>query len=182
MRRRFALLATVLAALFAALLTACSAAAVHPRTLPTLTASPTASPTPTPSTSDLEAATDVVRQYYALLNAATTNANAEALARLMTTTCRCQEVARSTREVAAKHERYFGKTVLRDLKVDAASATVVNILVSYDYDRSGIVDERGNAVTSSPGRTGASANFRLRKARNAWLIDAIVYLNKGQSR
>ena len=161
-----------------ALAAACSTNPGRPTTLPTLTPSPTASPTP--STSDLEAATNVVRLYYALLNAATTEANADALARLMTPGCKCQEVAQSTREVAAKHEHYFGRTTVRDIRATPDSPDLIEILVSYDYERSGIANEQGRAIKASPGRHGASADFTLTRSEDHWLISAIIYVSKGQ--
>lgn len=164
--------------LAAMLVAGCSSDPGRPRTLPSLTPTPTASATS--SATDLEAATTVVREYYSLLNDATTGANADALSKLMTPTCKCQDVARSTREVASKHERYFGKTTLRNLRATSDGSTLIEVLVNYDYERSGIADAQGRAIKSFPARHGASADFSVVKSANRWLISAIVYVSKGE--
>ena len=86
-------------------LSACSSGGSAPRTLPPLSSTPAAvvsTPPPTSKAAELAAVKAVVRRYYALLNAPTTVANANALAALMTADCKCREVVAATRHAARR--------------------------------------------------------------------------------
>lgn len=169
------------AAVAAAVLAAgCSTDPGHPTTLPTLTA--TTTPSPTPSTTDLEAAKAVVQRYFTLLNAATTSANADALAQLMTTACKCQDIVSSTREVASRHQHYFGEIRLTSVIPAIDGQTSADVLVHYNYTASGVADSTGHVVRSSPGRVGVGVDFRLIRNNATWLITQIVAVSAGRVR
>lgn len=161
------------------LVAGCSGDPGEPRVLPSLTATPSPSTTPT-AASDLEAATQVVRKYYSLLNAATTSANADALAALMTASCKCREVAQSTREVAAKHQHYFGEILLTSVLPSINGKAAADVLVHYDYTASGVADADGQVVRSSPGRKGIGVDFRLVREKSDWLIAEILTVSPGR--
>lgn len=169
----------MLVVLVAVLAVGCSSDPGHPRTLPNLTASPT--PSPTPTVSDLAAAADVVRRYYALLNAETTLANANALAELMTSSCKCQEVAESTRRTAARNQHYFGKIRVTSMVPTLDGDAAADVLVHYDYTRSGVADSDGHVVRSSPGRAQVGVDFRLVHVKTKWLIAQIDAVSPGQT-
>jgi hypothetical protein len=164
----------------AGVLVACSGDPGQPTTLPSLTPSPTPTATPTPRTNDLEAATNVVRRYFALLNSATTKGNADALSHLMTASCKCQEVVRATREVAARGQHYFGRirvtSVIPTIDGDASA----DVLVHYDYTASGVADLHGRVIRSSPARTGVGVDFRLIQQNQTWVIAQILSVSAGR--
>jgi hypothetical protein len=163
------------------LLAACSGSAPQATKLPALTSTPSgpSSASADPNT-ELAAATAVVRRYYALLNGATTVANADALASLMTPSCKCRAVATSTSEVARRGQQYFGTTRVLALRASIDGAGIASVLVTYDYSASGIRDSNGAIVQRFPGRKGATVNFELVKQRERWLIDALMYISEGE--
>lgn len=176
--KRWVAVVAMLAA--AGCLAGCSTGPGKPTTLPTLT--PTtgaATPTPSPTASDLEAATNVVRRYYALLNAPTTAANADALSRLMTSTCKCQEVVEVTRAAVRKHERFFGRNQVVKLTPSRDGSAAAEVLVTYNYTRSGLLDANGRVVSQSTGRRGTTQVFRLLQSPRGWLITAIERVTAG---
>lgn len=172
--RRLALLAVLVGLISTA---GCSGAA-KPKTLAPISVSP--SPPPTPTATDLAQVEAVVRHYYALLNAPTSLANARVLADLMTRNCKCRQVAASTAAVARRHQRYFGTTTLTSVVPSLDGSNDADVLVDYDYERSGIIDSSGHVVTSYPARHGAKADFRLVKLDHTWLISALVYVSAGR--
>lgn len=163
----------------AAMVSGCSGGA-QPAALPQLTITPTPTATSTPgSESAVTAVKQVVRRYYGLLNSATTVANARALSELMTTDCKCRAVARSTRDIALKHERYFGVITVRNVLPHLQAVGYADALVRYDFTRSGIRTATGREITSYGGRRDATAAFNFRLQRGRWLISSITYLDKG---
>ncbi|MDQ1696728.1 MAG: hypothetical protein QOJ03_2081 [Frankiaceae bacterium] len=174
--------AVIVAAMLAGA-TGCSSSGSTPRTLPPLSTTPAADATTPPANSDkaeLRAATAVVREYFRLLNAPTTSLTASAMEALMTADCACKKVAVSTKEVADKGQHYFGETRITHVSPALDTATAAEVLVNYDYSRSGIADAEGRIVTSSPGRRGATLDFKLRRQGQAWLIRALVYVRPGR--
>ena len=121
----------------------------------------------------------VVRRYYALLNAPTSADTATKLAQMMTSDCKCRQVASSTLTVARRHEHYFGVTTLTSVVPSLDGSRDADVLVAYDYERSGIQDANGRVVTSYPSKTGAKADFRLVKTATGWLISALLYISAG---
>ena len=157
----------------------CSGAA-KPKTLPPISASP--SPPPTPTATDLAQVEAVVRHYYALLNAPTSLVNARALAAIMTGDCSCRDVVRATEQAVAKNQHFFGTNSLRAVTPVLDSETAAEALVTYDYTNSGLEDAHGRVVSSGPGRTGTTQNFRLIKSGSTWLIQAIIRVRPGRAR
>ena len=163
-------------------LSGCSSAGSAPRTLPRLSTTPaavTSTAPPTTKAAELAAVKAVVRRYYALLNAPTTVANANALAALMTPNCPCQRVATSTRQIAAKGEEYFGRTRLISITPSLDGADAADALVEYDYTAGGIRDLHGREITHSAGRRGVLMSLRFRRTNSGWLIADAVVLREG---
>jgi hypothetical protein len=158
-----------------------------PTSLPTLspnasTASPapSVSPSETGKKAELAAATAVVKRYYELLNAATTVENARRLETLMTPDCKCVRVAQSTRAVARRHRRYYGKTTLVAIRPSLDGPQDADVLVRYDYSTTGIETQSGEKLTSAPGRVDNQVDIRLRRSGSTWLISAVNVLSDGQ--
>lgn len=163
---------------------ACGGSASDPHTLPPITPSATASSPSTSATptdgrqAALVAATAVVRRYFALLNAATTVANADRLERLMTPTCKCRRVAQSTRKVALNDEHYYGTTSVVALTSNFDSPTQVDVLVRYSYTQTGIASSDGYRLTQNRARSGNELDFQLARRGGHWLIANAVVVNK----
>ena len=171
-----------LACAFAAVLSAGCSSGDKPVALPSLTPtdSPSGSPSPTNSAAILASVTAVVRSYYSLLNAPTTEANGEALAALMTADCTCRRVATSTIDIARKHEMYFGVTKVVSITPVVDSPTLADALVEYSYDDSGIRDSRGHVISRSPGRRGSKLLFYFSLENGAWRISEVRSISNGQ--
>jgi hypothetical protein len=127
----------------------------------------------------LAAVTALVRRYYSLLNGSTSLANANALARLMTPDCTCQEVVQSTRSAVAKGQQFFGSNRVLSVVPSLDGPAAADVVVTYDYTRSGVKDRTGHVISSGRGRNGTTQDFRLVKRNNAWLINAILRVSPG---
>jgi hypothetical protein len=157
----------------AGVLVACSGDPGEPATLPSLTPSPTPTATPTPTTNDLEAATNVVRRYYALLNRLRITMDVDSMAALMAPECHCREQVAAITEAKSRHEHYIDHVRLVSLTPVRESAAQISVLVQYDADRGGLVDEHGRTVTASPPRKGVKRLFRITLLNHHWLITSI---------
>jgi hypothetical protein len=155
------------------LVVGCSSDPGHPTTLASLTATPTASASPTPSTTDLEAATNVVRRYYALLNELVKTMDPRDLASLMARTCPCREQLAAISVAHSKGEHYVDHVELVSLTPVRDTSIEVSVLVEYNADRGGLVDARGRPVTTSAPRKGVKRVFRVIRQANRWLITDI---------
>ena len=162
---------TAALALVAALVAGCSADPGHPTVLPTPSTTPTHSATPT--VSDLEAAADVVRKYYALLNQLRTNMTPDGIAALMAPQCPCREQLAAITEARSHGEHYIDHVRLASLTPTRDSSTEVSILVQYDADRGGLVDRHGRPVTTSQPRKGIKRLFHVALISGRWLIASI---------
>ena len=158
----------------------CGGGGSKPVSLPSL--SPLDSPTPTATSSqtELDAVSAVVRQYYSLLNGDTTRANASALSALMTASCPCQEVVSATKQAVARHQHFFGTNRVVSAVPNLDGPNAADVLVTYDYTRSGIKDANGHVVSSGPGRRGTTQDFRLIKRDGRWLIAKILRVSAGK--
>ena len=155
-----------------------------PRTLPPVSTTPAAATStapPTTKATELAAVKAVIRRYYQLLNAPTTIANANALAALMTEDCTCRRVAESTREIAARHQHYFGHTRLVAVTPALDGPADADALVQYDYSDGGIRDSSGRILSRSQGRRGALLSFRLVRSGSGWVISSVVVLRQGSA-
>lgn len=165
------------------LLAACSSdGGSAPRTLPPLSTTPaavTSTAPPTTKAADLAAATAVVRRYFTLKNGLRQNMNAVALDRLETSDCPCRRFLNSVRQIAAKHERYFGRAVSLHLTPAADSDALVEVLASYDTTAGGIADAKGHILTQGKAHRGVVAMFYVKRVRDRWLISDIVNLKPG---
>jgi len=164
------------------LLSACSSSGSTPRTLPRLSTTPAAATSAAPPTSkaaELAAVKAVVRRYYALLNAPTTVANANALAALMTKDCTCRRVARSIRRLATAHRSYFGHSTVVTLRPSIDSQSNADVYVQYDYTRGGYRDDGGHILHIEPGHVGVKVDFRLVGNGSGWLIAQVDLITSG---
>ncbi|MDQ1698725.1 MAG: hypothetical protein QOG34_588 [Frankiaceae bacterium] len=150
------------------LLAGCSGDPGQPRTLPHLTPTPT--PTATKSVSDLEAATQVVRKYYALLNQLPTTMDASGIASLMASSCRCREQIAAINQAKSKGEHYVDHVSLISLTPVRDTSVRVSVLVEYNADRGGLVDAQGRVVSRSSPVKGVKRVFRLARDSDRWLI------------
>lgn len=164
--RRFALVVGV-AALFAA---ACSGDPGHPTTLPSLSATHSPSVSTTPTSSDLEAATQVVREYYTLLNHLAMTMDARGIGALMTSTCGCREQLTAIENARSKGQHFIDHVELVSLTPVRDTPIEVSVLVEYNAARGGLVDSSGHPVTTSKARRGVKRLFRLAFETNRWLI------------
>lgn len=152
----------------------CSSSGSKPVSLPSISPSATsASPSPTPTAAELAAATAVVKRYYMVLNDLHNDMDAAAFAVLMTASCTCQQQVQAIREAAAKRERYVDHVRLVSMTPTIDSATTADVLVQYDSTRAGLVDAQGNAITSSPPKSGIKRVFHLQLMGGHWLISEI---------
>jgi hypothetical protein len=157
-----------------------------PTSLPQLTKTPVAtpaSPSPSPTTvskkAELAAAKAVVTRYYSLLNAATTVQNATRIADLMVQGCSCLRVARSTRSVARKHHRYYGRTTVTARRANLDGPKSADVLVRYDYTDTGIETLSGRRLTHIEGRTDNQIDVRLQLIGGQWSISALEVISNG---
>jgi hypothetical protein len=164
----------------ASMLCGCSGDPGQPQTLPSLTASATAKPTATPSMTDLEAATNVVRKYFSLVNSPTTPRTADALTHLMTPSCKCRRIPASMRVLVGRKEHYFGSSAVRKVSPNINGATSADVLVAYDYTAGGIADDAGRVIARSIGRRAVNVDFRLKRQSDSWLIDRIDIVSNGR--
>jgi hypothetical protein len=163
-------------------LSACSSAGSAPQTLPRLSTTPatvTSTAPPTTKAAELAAVKAVVRRYYALLNAPTTVANADALAAMLTRDCTCRRVVRSMRQMAASGRQYFGRSSLVSLRPYIDSPTEADVYVEYNYSSGGYKDAAGRVLHSEPGRTGVKVDFRLTPVGGRWIISRIDLISEG---
>jgi hypothetical protein len=172
------------AASLAMTLAACGGSSSAPKSLPTLPtatdpAPSSASPTPTATSkkAELAAARAVVTQYFSLLNADTTVANAHELSRLMTASCTCRSVVTSTIRAARRHERFYGKNHLQTA-APKLNGGLIDVLVVYSYTAGGLEDASGEHISHTPGRRGARFDFHVVPAATP-KIAGIVTLDKG---
>lgn len=180
--RRLRLVHGVLGLALGASIVGCSGSSDSPTTLPPISQPPSTTPSTQPPTDPKAAAVAVVREYFRLLNAPTSVDTATALRALMTDACTCQQVADSTESVARRGQHYFGRTTARHLTPNLDGANAAEVLVDYDYTSSGIANHDGSIVSKSPGRIGATLDFRLRQSASGWLINALIYVRKGHLR
>jgi hypothetical protein len=165
-----------------ALLAACGGGGSAPRTLPRLSSTPAAVTSTAPlagKAAELAAVKAVVRRYYALLNAPTTVANADALASLMTRECSCRAAASATRQAAVAGETYFGKNQLRSVVANLDGARQADVLVTYDYSAGGRRGSTGTVMSHSQAHRGATVDIRLTKLGDRWLMATILEIRPG---
>ena len=168
------------AAVVALLVGGCSGGGSKPVSLPSISPTDAPSPSATSTQTQLEAVSAVVRQYYSLLNGDTTTANATALAALMTPSCPCREVVTATKQAVARHQHFFGTNSVVSIVPNMDGPAAADVLVTYDYTRSGIKNASGRVVSSGPGRRGTTQDFRLVKQNGAWLIAKILRVSSGK--
>lgn len=162
-------------------LAGCSGSGGAPTTLPSLSASPSATPSAT-AANDLDAATAVVRRYYALLNGPTTEANAAALAQLMTPDCSCREVVSAMLNAVQRNEHFFGQNHVVGVTASLDSPDAAEALVTYNYTDTGLKDAHGRVLSMSRGRLGTKQLFRLTRHSGSWKIATIIRVSAGQVR
>ena len=151
----------------------CSGGPGKPTTLPTLTPTATPTPTPTATVSDLEAATNVVRQYYALLNQLPISMDSRGIESLMTSRCPCRQQLAAIAEARSRGEHYIDHVRLVSLTPVRDSSRQISVLVEYDADRGGLVDEHGRTVTSAAPHKAVKRLFRVTRQAGRWLISEI---------
>jgi hypothetical protein len=132
-----------------------------------------ANPQRNPNSVRLEAAADVVRKYYALLNQLRTNMTPDGIAALMAPQCPCREQLAAITEARSHGEHYIDHVRLASLTPTRDSSTEVSILVQYDADRGGLVDRHGRPVTTSQPRKGIKRLFHVALISGRWLIASI---------
>jgi hypothetical protein len=160
-----------------------------PGTLPPLSAPPSTSPSlasPAPSTSaaggkkaELAAATAVVRRYYRLLNAPTSEASANALQALILPNCKCQEIVRSLRSATRKHEHYVGSGHLTALRAAYDSPQQVQILVSFASTKGGLARGDGSFVQHTKAQRNVTENVFVFRTHADWMISEIDLVSAG---
>src|SRR5437016_6286225 len=111
----------------------CAGSSSHPRTLPPLATTPAAStPTADTKSAELAAASQLVRRYFNLLGAATTDATAAALDGITSPGCACRRTAEAIRTAVRANERYIGTARITSLVPSFDSARQAEVLVRYD--------------------------------------------------
>jgi hypothetical protein len=173
--RRLALLAAV-AGLIGT--TSCSGAA-NPKTLPPLSPSPTASATATDPSTDLAAASHVVRTYFNLKNHLGADMSTAPFEAIETASCECRRFLQSIRQVRSRRQHFFGAARVRALTPVRDSASQVEVLALYDTTAGGTKDENGHVVFQDRGRLGVEALFKLRTSGSEWQIDDIATVKAG---
>jgi hypothetical protein len=170
-----------LACALAAVLAAGCSSGDKPVALPSLSPSQTAaaSPSPTSSATEIAAVSAVVRQYYALLNVTTSRQQANQLAALMTPSCHCRDVVKAIRAAVTKGQHFFGQNKVQSLVPNLDGPRAADVLLTYDFTRSGIKDASGRVVSSGPGMKGATQDFRLERQGDRWLISQILRVSSG---
>ena len=171
---------------------ACAAAAVvlvgcssgdKPVALPSLspTASPSVNPSSTASTSEVTAATAVVREYFALKSALSQRMDPEPLAAIETSDCVCRKFLESIRETRAQGNRYFGTTNIRSMTPSADGPAQVEVLVEYDTSAGGTKSSDGHVIFKGRPRRGVKALFTLKLEGSRWLVADIANIEPGVS-
>jgi hypothetical protein len=155
-----------------------------PGTLPLLSSTPTPSATSaTPSAHQLEAEAEaVVRRYFILVNAGTSQTVADQLTQLMTASCSCQRVPTSLRNASIRKRQYFGSAHLKKVVVFLKPREFADALVDYDTSASGLRDSDGTVLQSEPASRDVQLIFRLVRQRDQWLINEVTKLARGSTR
>ena len=177
---RLALLTGAFAVLLG-VLAGCGGGGSKPVSLPTLpstSSSPTASATS--SQTELDAVSAVVRRYYQLLNVPTSLTQASQLEALMTLDCHCRDVVRAIRGALSEHQHFFGTNKIVSLVPNMDGDRAADVLLTYDFTRSGLADSHGRVISSGPAMTGATQDFRLAELNGRWLISQILRVSPGK--
>lgn len=179
--RRLGLVLGVLGVLAAAV--ACGGGGAPPRSLPPITSTtPAAVSTHAPAhtrAADLAAATAVVRRYYAEINGLSSAMDSSAIARLSTRSCTCRRFVRAIDENAAAGQRYFGKIRVIALTAALDTATVAEVLATYNSTAGGTRAADGSVLYKGKPHHGTIENFTLRMTNHGWLIDDIKLIHRG---
>jgi hypothetical protein len=127
---------------------------------------------PSPQTAR-QAALEVVRRYYHVINSLHRTMDAAALATLLTQSCPCQTQVEAIRAAAARDERYVDRASVNVMRASMQDARHAYVLVNLDTGRGGLVTSNGQRLTSAPPRLGVQRVFRLVRQRQRWSIAAI---------
>jgi hypothetical protein len=162
-------------------LAGCGGGPGTPTTLPTLTPTTTPTATATPA-NDLAAITATGRQWFRLLQSATTIETAVAMEAITTPTCKCRRASTSVRDAVRNHETYFGTISINALTATRDGPTLAEIVTTYDQGAGGLRRHDGGLVSSVPGHRDVIALLRLVFSGHQWLIARIETLSPGSVR
>jgi hypothetical protein len=149
-----------------------STSATHLSARPSGQPTTTRSFSPSPQTTR-QAALEVVRRYYRVINSLHHTMDAAALATLLTRSCPCQAQVNAIRTAAARGERYADRASVNVMRASLQDARHAYVLVNLDTGRGGLVASNGRRLTSAPPRHGVQRVFRLVRQRRHWSIAAI---------
>jgi hypothetical protein len=120
-----------------------------------------------------QAALEVVRRYYRVLNSLRHTMDADALAALLTPSCPCQAQVAAIRTAAARGERYTDHASVNVMRASVQYPRHAFVLVNLDTGRGGLLASDGRRLTSAPPHDGVQRVFRLVRLRRHWSIAAI---------
>jgi hypothetical protein len=182
---------------FAALLSVAACAGNNPsgpHSLPALTlkapvslpgplqtsAGPAAPAVEGPRKAELATAAAVVRRYYALFNAPTTFQTARAIQGLVEHSCPCLAVAKAFRKAAGLGEHFVGTGRLLAVRPTFDSRSLVDVVVSYDATRGGLVGPLGNYLSHVATQHDVTQQLWLVRAADRWRIERVLAVSKGR--
>ena len=152
----------------------------RPVSLPSLDATSSASASPTPTTVDDKSAVElVVRRYYALLNAKTSEQQAQQLEAITSADCPCHRPVAAIRDALRRNRHFFGSNRIVHLLPTIDGARVADVIVEYDYTREGVADAGGHIVTASRGRRGVKERVVVQWRNSKWVIIDISQIAAG---
>jgi hypothetical protein len=102
-------------------------------------------------------------------------------ARIETANCPCRKFLASLKDVADRHQHYFGHARLTSMTPVVDSRTSVEVLVVYDSSVGGIRDASDKTVSTSAARTGVTELFFVTLSGDRGLVRGITVVHEGRS-
>ena len=137
-------------------------------------ASRSAGPADTGSDAALAAARTVVRRYYTALDGLRRRMQPGPLARLLTADCPCRAQVRAIRTASRRGARYTDHVHVIRLVAHLDRPDLVDVVVSLDVSRAGLVDAGGNRPRSTTTVRNLHRELLLRRIGDRWLIDRVI--------
>lgn len=120
------------------------------------------------------AAVRVVRRYYAALDGLRRRMRTGPLARLLAADCPCRAQLRAIRTAIRRGEHYTDQVHVWRLVPHVDGPDLVDVVVSFDVRRGGLVDRAGHRIRPPVVRRDLHRELVVRRVAGRWLIAQVI--------
>lgn len=122
----------------------------------------------------LSSAGQVVRGYFDALDGLRHGMRVAPLARVLTADCPCRAQVRAVRAARRRGDRYTDRVRVTSLVAHLDRADLVDVVVSLDISRAGLMDASGHRRTPVTTLRNLHRELLLRRIDDHWLISRVI--------